>query len=321
MTRVWKDAREGLPHVTGRLRECTMPGAERIIDLSEEPAWLNVDTARLVISRADQARVIIPLADIAALVVSHPQAVMTHAVLAGLAREGGIAVICNEKRMPAAMLLPLEGHFVQGERFTLQAQASLPLRKRLWQSLAKAKIRAQGRALSDLWGDDAGLAQLALTVRSGDPSNVEAEAARRYWPALFRDPAFRRDRDAGGANSLLNYGYAVLRAIIARAVCAAGLHPSLGLHHHNRYDCFCLADDLMEPFRPLVDRAAVRYCVENGAPAEVDRAAKQALIGQLTGRFPTDTGSRQLFDIAGQMAGSLAAVFAGKRKDLALPKL
>ncbi len=298
-----------------------MSGTERIIDLSEEAAWLNVDTARLVISRDEQPRVAIPLAEVAAVVVAHPHAVMTQAALAGLAQEGGIAVICNGKRMPAAMLLPLDGHFAQAERFALQAQASLPTRKRLWQSLVKAKVRAQARALADLWGDDAGLAQLAATVRSGDPANVEAEAARRYWPALFRDPRFRRDRDAGGANVLLNYGYAVLRAIIARATCAAGLHPSLGLHHHNRYNAFCLVDDLMEPFRPVVDRAVVRHCAQHGPVPEVDKAAKQTLIGCLMSRFPTSTGQRTLFDIAGTVAASLAAVFAGERNDLALPEL
>jgi CRISPR-associated protein Cas1 len=299
----------------------TTPGAERIIDLSEEPAWLNVDTSRLVISRDEQPKVSIPLAEVAVLVVAHPQVVMTQAVLAGVAEQGGIAVICDGKRMPAAMLMPLAGHFAQGERFALQAKASLPTCKRLWQSLVKAKIRAQARALADLLGDDAGLPQLADKVRSGDPSNVEAEASRRYWPALFADPRFRRDRDGGGPNALLNYGYAVLRAIVARAVCAAGLHPSLGLQHHNRYDAFRLADDLMEPFRPIVDRAVVTHCARRGLAASLDKEAKAALIGSLMGRFSLGKESRSLFDIAGRTAVSLTAVFSGRRRTLVLPEL
>ena len=274
-----------------------------------------------MISRDEQPKVTIPLPEVAVLVVAHPQVVMTQAVLAGLAEQGGIVVVCDAKHMPAAMLMPLAGHFVQGERFALQAKASLPTRKRLWQSLVKAKIRAQARALTDLRGDDAGLAQLALRVRSGDPSNVEADAARRYWPALFADPRFRRDRHGGGPNALLNYGYAALRAIVARAICAAGLHPSLGLQHHNRYDAFRLADDVMEPFRPVVDRAALIHSVSHAPQVSLDREAKAALVGALMGRFRVAKESRTLFDIAGRTAASLVAVFAGERKTLLLPEL
>jgi CRISPR-associated protein Cas1 len=298
-----------------------MPGIDRIADLSEEPAWLNVDNDCLVISRDGQPKITTPLVEVAVLVVAHPQVVMTQAVLAGLAEQGGMMVICDAKRMPAAMLMPLAGHFVQGERFALQAKASLPTRKRLWQSLVKAKIRAQARVLADVRGDDAGLPQLALRVRSGDPSNVEAEASRRYWPALFADPHFRRDRYGGGPNALLNYGYAVLRAIVARAICAAGLHPSLGLQHHNRYDAFRLADDLMEPFRPIVDRAVVIHCARRESLVSLDKEAKAALIGALMGRFPAGKDRRTLFDIAGRTAASLVAVFAGERRTLALPEL
>jgi CRISPR-associated protein Cas1 len=253
-------------------------------------------------------------------VISHPQVSITQAALAGLAQAGGIAIVCDERHMPAAMLLPLEAHFVQGERFERQAQAPLPTRKRLWQSLVRAKIRAQARLVTGMRGDDGGLAALALRVRSGDPANVEAEASRRYWPLLF-GPGFRRNRDGQDHNRLLNYGYAVLRAIVARAVCAAGLHPSLGLHHHNRYDAFRLADDLMEPYRPVVDGAVVRYCHRHGPLAPLDKQAKAALVGALMGRFTVEDESRTLFDIAARTAASLTAVYAGRRKTLVLPEL
>ncbi len=195
------------------------------------------------------------------------------------------------------------------------------MRKRLWQSVVKAKIQAQARVLTELRGHDARLAKLVAKVRSGDPANIEAEASRRYWPALFLDEGFRRSRHGGRQNRLLNYGYAVLRAIIARAVCAAGLHPSLGLHHHNRYDGFRLVDDLIEPFRPVVDRAVASYCVAHGPEAPLDRQAKAALVGALMGRFTAGKQSRTLFDIAHRTAGSLADVFAGKRRTLLLPEL
>jgi len=294
---------------------------ERIIDLAEEPARLTVRNQCLVIARGEESEITVPLAETAALVVSNPRVSLTQAVLAGLAEAGGIVVICDSRYMPTAMLMPLEAHFAQGERFELQAQAPLPLCKRLWQSVVRAKIRAQARVLRELHGDDGGLVALAPKVRSGDPANVEAEASRRYWPLLFADPGFRRERFVEDQNRLLNYGYAVLRAIMARAVCAAGLHPSLGLHHHNRYDAFRLADDLMEPFRPIVDRMVAIYCEAHGPSAPLDKNAKAVLIGALMGRFAVEGEERTLFDIAARTAASLVAVFAGKRKTLTLPEL
>jgi len=292
----------------------------RIIDLAEEPARLSVRNLCLVIKSGERPETTMPLAEVAALVVSNPCVTLTHAVLAGLAQAGGSVVVCDGRHMPVGMLLPLEAHFTQAERFALQAQAPLPMRKRLWQTVVRAKIHAQGRLLTELRGHDAGLTHLIPRVRSGDPDSVEAEASRRYWPLLFDNPAFRRDRYAPDQNRLLNYGYAVLRAIIARAVCAAGLHPSLGLHHHNRYDAFCLADDLMEPFRPIVDRAVVRYCERRLDSPGLDKDAKAALVGALMRRFKLEGESRTLFDIAARTASSLAAVYARERKALILPE-
>lgn len=293
---------------------------DRTIDISDEPARLSVRNSLLVI-QSDAGEATVPLAEIAVLVVSHPAVTFTHAVLAGLAAAGAGFVACDGRHMPAAMLLPLEGHSTQGERFALQAQVSLPTHKRLWRDIVRAKVRAQGRALADLRGSDLGLLEMARRVPSGDAANIEAQASQRYWRSLFGDPKFRRDREAADQNRLLNYGYAVLRAIVARAICAAGLHPSLGLHHHNRYDAFRLADDLMEPFRPVVDRAVARFCDEHGADAPLDKEAKKALIEALTGRFAVEGESRTLFDIASRAAASLAAVYAGDRKSLALPEV
>lgn len=295
---------------------------ERIVDLSEEPARLSVRHKQMVIQRGegeDKEEITVPLSELVVLVVSHPAVRYTHGALSGLCAGGGVLVLCNEKRLPTGMLLPLEGHYAQAERFAAQAQAPLPVRKRLWRQIVSEKVKAQGRLLSSLGGRDEGLSTLAKKVRSGDPENVEAQASRRYWPALF-GKEFRRNPEAEDQNRLLNYGYAVLRAATARAVCAAGLHPSLGLHHHNRYDTFCLASDLMEPFRPLVDGAVAHLVQEAGPQAPLDKATKGALVSALLKRrFMLEGDSRTLFDVLARAASSLAAALEGRRQKLILP--
>jgi len=291
---------------------------ERIIDLSEEGASLSVNLDRLVIKRGDE-QTTLPLAELAVLIVAHPQVHYTHAVLTGICREGGAFVLCNEKRLPTGMLLPLENHYIQSYRFASQAEATLPTKKRLWKQIVKAKVTAQGRLLARTRGDDFGLSELAKKVRSGDASNIEAQASRRYWPALFGDD-FTRDPDVGGRNSLLNYGYAVLRAMVARAICASGLHPSLGLHHHNRYNPFCLADDLMEPFRPLVDEEVLSVVEHSGENPDLCKETKRKLINALTQkRFAVEGESRGLFDLLAHLASSLASVYLGEGNKLLLP--
>ena len=293
---------------------------ERIIDISEKPAHLHYRNDLLVIERENEPEVTVPLPEVAAVVVAHPRVTFTQSLLSGLASAGGMLVTCDERFLPAAMLLPLQGNFVQAERMARQAKASLPTKKRVWQQIVRAKVAAQGGLLRRLHGSDLGLPKLALRVKSGDTGNIEAQAAQRYWPMLFADETFRRDFEKADQNRLLNYGYAVLRALTARAICAAGLHPSLGLHHHNRYDTFCLADDLMEPFRPTVDAAVVEWVKSFGPGAELDRDAKGALIGALTGgRMAIEGEERTLFDVLARAASSLDDVFAGTRKKLVLP--
>jgi CRISPR-associated protein Cas1 len=218
------------------------------------------------------------------------------------------------------MLLPLQTHSIQTERIIAQASSSLPTRKRLWQQIVRAKIQAQADVLTEFRNTDLGLLALISNVRSGDPANVEAQAARRYWTSLFSCNTFRRDRDAQDQNRLLNYGYAVLRAIIARAICAAGLHPSLGLHHHNKYNAFCLADDLMEPYRPVVDRVVARFVEKHGFESDFDRSARLEMLVSLTGRLDCAGESRTLFDAASRTASSLVGIFLGQQRNLSLPE-
>lgn len=281
----------------------------------------------------------IPFADIAVLVTSHPQISFTQAVLANLAAAGGMLIVSNEKHLPAAMLLPLSTHSTQTERFAKQAAVSLPTRKRAWQQIVQAKLRAQARLLEETNGDDSGLGLMVGKVRSGDPDNLEAQAARIYWQALFGEGEpgsagvpFRRDPEGEGINLYLNYGYAVLRATVARALCASGLHPSLGVHHHNRYDTFCLADDLMEPYRPLVDRVVARLCRQSlgstpnavipaQAEIQLDQNSKKAILEGLLVRYSAEGESRTLFDWVSRSASSLVAVIEGREEQLSLPLL
>ncbi len=292
-----------------------------MIELSDGAASLSVRLDQLAIAREGQAEVTVPLEDIACLVVAHPRVMFTHAVLAGLAARGGAFVVCNERFLPIGMLLPLDAHTTQAEQFAMQAQATQAVKNRLWRQIVQAKVRAQGRLLARLRGDDQGLFGLADEVKVGDRRNVEAQASRRYWAALFPDTGFRRLVEADDENRFLNYGYAILRAIVARAICASGLHPSFGLHHHHRNDAYRLADDLMEPFRPIVDAAVVKVCDEHGADAPMDKATKGVLFEALLGRFLIGDDSRTLFDILSRTAASLAQALAGQRKDLALPEI
>ncbi len=317
---------------------------ERILDFSEQPANLSVRNDLLVIRivaqdslsspAAPQQEVrpqsqnggpavreqIVPLEDIAVLVAAHPQVTFTLAVAAGLARHGGLLLTCDEKRQPAAMMLPLVTHHLQVERYAAQAQLKAPTRKRLWKQIVRAKIAAQARLLEERAGKDFGLRAMAGRVRSGDSGNLEAHAARVYWPALLGE-SFRRSPEGDDVNPFLNYGYAVLRATVARAICAAGLHPTFGLHHSNRYDTFCLADDLMEPFRPLVDRIVARLAVGYQRVPVLDREAKRALLEPLTGRFSDGGETRTLFDWAARTAFSLASVIDGSAARLEIPEL
>jgi len=294
---------------------------ERIIDISDNPAHLHVRNGLLVIDREGEDAATVPLSEVAAVVVAHPRVSFTQSAVSGLAEAGSCLITCDSRYLPAAMMLPMQAHFMQTERLAVQLRASRPTCKRLWQQIVRAKITAQGRLLEALLGSDAGLPALAKRVRSGDPENVEAQASRRYWPRLFADATFRRDRDAGDQNRHLNYGYAVLRALTSRAICAVGLHPSIGIHHHNRYNPFCLADDLMEPFRPVVDRSVAKWLEGHDASEPLDKEAKAALIGTLMGRLSAGGESRTLFDVLGRTASSLVAVLARERKALFLPEV
>jgi CRISP-associated protein Cas1 len=295
---------------------------DRILEISQAAASLHVRYSQLVIEPEDGLPATsTPVSELAVLLISHPRVLMTQAVIASMAENGGMVVVCDQKHLPTAMMLPLQMHTTQTERMARQAQAPAPLRKQLWRQIVRAKIEAQGRLLEKLHGSDSGLRAMAGRVRSGDTGNLEAQASRRYWPALFADPKFRRGREGPDQNSHLNYGYAVLRAVVARALCATGLHPSLGLRHHNRYNPFCLADDLMEPFRPLVDRVVYQWVQEHDPSQPLDKTAKSCILQPILQRYEWEGESRTLFDWIARAASSLAQALMGETRELTIAEL
>lgn len=296
---------------------------DRIIDIAESGAYLRENGGLLEIELRGEkeGRSSVPLGEVAAVILSHPQITCTRGVLSGLMKAGAVVVVCDEQFMPVGMMVPLVGYWAPAQRMAAQVRAGVPMRKRLWQRIVKAKIRAQGAVLKRMRGDDMGLGELARRVRSGDPENLEGQASRIYWPALF-GPNFYRNPGLPDQNRFLNYGYAVLRAAVARAICAAGLHPGVGLHHHHREDAYCLADDLMEPFRPLIDRAVAEMMEEGvAADAPLSKEIKARLIQPVMGRYRLRGEERTLLDILGRLAGSLGEIFEGREKRLNLPDI
>ena len=248
---------------------------DRIVDIATDGLHLSAFRGFLIVERDREELGRVALDDVHALIIhAHGVTWSTNLVVA-LAGRGAVMVLCGANHSPIALTVPIDGHYAQGGRMRAQWEAAEPVRKQLWRQIVKAKIAMQASLLDAVTaeGGDA-LRFLVRRVRSGDPDNQEANAARRYWTALF-GADFRRDREAGGANALLNYGYAVLRATVARSVIAAGLHPSIGLHHKSGVNSFALADDLIEPFRPLVD-AVVLQLTKEGCDA-VTPAAKRSL--------------------------------------------
>lgn len=293
---------------------------KRTIEFSTPGTRLSVTHRQLVIERPDMPKATVPIEDLGVVIVDDARASYTQAVFLELLEAGATIMITGRDHLPAGMMLPLDAHHVLTERHRAQIVASEPTRKRVWQSLVQVKISQQGLVLAHFAGLDAGLAAMARRVRSGDPDNLEAQAAQRYWPVLF-GKAFRRDRAADGTNALLNYGYAVVRAAIARAVVATGLIPSLGVFHKNRSNPFCLADDLLEPYRPFVDWR-VRLLLdehEGQVPALDDRATKATLLSLFNETVLVASRRNPLLVAIQTSAASLGRVLTGNGKTLALP--
>ncbi|WP_338635257.1 type II CRISPR-associated endonuclease Cas1 [Spirobacillus cienkowskii] len=293
---------------------------KRIIDISIQNVRLSSFSELLVIESSN--KVTVPFAEISALIVSSPAVNYTHAVLAKLAEYGCIFVCCDTKHMPIGMLLPLVAHSVQTQRFAKQILATLPFKKQLWKKIIAKKIEAQGYLLLNRREEHFGLLDLCKKVKSGDEGNLEAQAAIIYWKNICKNKQFKRDITAENENMFLNYGYAVLRAVVARSLCACGLNPSIGVFHKGKYNPFCLADDLMEPFRPIIDREVFLIVeAENFTENKLTQDIKQRLIAVLYKKFTVDQEERQLQDIITLSAQSLSKAFVTGQVSLFLPNL
>jgi CRISP-associated protein Cas1 len=288
----------------------------RIVEISGEGRRLSLERGFLAVSGPDGPIGRVPLDDIEAVVAATLAISYSGQVLAALAARGAPVVICGDKFTPVMWLLPVDGHHAQGERMQAQAEAERPKQKRLWAEIVAAKIEAQALALEAIGENASVLKRLKDGIRSGDSGNAEAIAAQHYFPAMF-GKEFRRDRDGGGVNSFLNYGYTVVRAATARAIVAAGLHPSLGLFHKSRGDALRLADDLMEPFRPAVDLKALSLLREGRTSLDV--STKRALVDVLYCDYASAEGRGPLTNCLARLAVSLAQVFLNERKKLAFP--
>lgn len=289
---------------------------DRIVDIATDGRHLSVHRGFLIVEedRAEVGRV--PLDDVHAVIVHAHGTSWTGNLVTALTERGAPIVFCGANHAPIAITLPLEGHHAQNARFRAQWEASKPLAKQLWRRIVSAKIAMQGSLLTarGVAGGEA-FALIARRVKSGDPENLEAQAARRYWPLLMGTD-FRRDRGSPGANALLNYGYAVLRATVARAIVAAGLHPTIGIAHANRGNALALADDLIEPFRPLVD-ALVATLVARGVET-LDPALKRRFAGLIAFDLRIDGEASPVSIAAVRLAQSLARAFETGRPTLQL---
>jgi len=294
---------------------------KKIIEISRERTSLSIKYGQLIIKQDGKETSSIPCEDIGVLLVDNPATNYTHSVFTELLKQGAAVVLCDGNHLPTGMLLPIESNSIQTERYAKQINAKEPLKKKLWQQIVKTKIKHQAKLIKDDTQIHKALTALLSQVRSGDPSNIEARASKLFWSAYIQGLEFRRDAEGGPPpNNLLNYGYMVMRAAVARAICSAGLLPSVGLHHRNRYNAFCLADDLVEPFRGFVE-AKVKEIVEGGDWEELTQTIKARLLEVLYDEVEIADYKGPLMVGLHRTAASLVRCFCGEQKEIELPRI
>lgn len=298
------------------------------------PTYLSLRSEQLVIklpevekgdlpdSFKQEATRTIPIEDIGVIVLDHKQITLTQGVIEKLLENNCALITCGNNRMPVGLMLPLCGNTTQNERFRSQLNISLPLQKQLWQQTVQYKIRNQASVLGGMRGTIVKNMQAWVKeVKSGDPDNLEARAAAYYWRNLFPEiPDFTRNRGGCPPNNLLNYGYAILRAVVARSLVISGLLPTLGIHHHNRYNAYCLADDIMEPYRPYVDELVVKI-VDSGVDcSELTKEIKSQLLTIPVIDVVINGERSPLMIAVGQTTASLYKCFSGELRKIMYPE-
>jgi CRISPR-associated protein Cas1 len=263
----------------------------------------------------------IPIEDIGVVVIDHQQVTITQGLLAALLQNNAAVIICNETHHPEGLMLPLDVHHVQHERFKAQIESSVPLRKQLWQQTVETKICNQAAMLRKIGRDSERLVMMSKNVKSGDPQNVEGRAAFYYWGELFSHlPAFSRSREGEPPNNLLNYGYAILRALTARSLVASGMLPTMGIHHSNKYNAFCLADDIMEPYRPYVDDLVYQIVKSDVEIKELTLEIKKKLFAICSIDINFDGERSPLMVGMQRTTASLAQCFEGEKRKISYPE-
>lgn len=292
------------------------------------PAYLSLRDEQLVINLAadkalpkgEASQVTVPIEDIGLLLLDHTQITLTQALLAKLLEHNVALVTCDASHHPAGLWFNLEGHSLQAQKFRLQAEASQPLKKQLWQQTVVAKISNQAGVLRECTSGHSTLVNYSRAVKSGDSDNQEAKAAAYYWKKLFPEvDGFFRERFGPPPNAWLNYGYAILRAIVARALTGSGLLPALGIHHRNQYNAFCLADDIMEPYRPYVDRQVKQLLHSHGLQDGLPAPVRNALLTLPTADVQLDGKTSPLLNAVSRTTASLARCFEGSSRKILYP--
>ena len=302
-------------------------------------AYLHTKDNQLVIDFADKEKEAktVPIEDIGVVILDAYQLTVSQNLITKLLDNNAALITCNEKHLPQGLMLNLDGNYVQQEKFTSQINASEPLKKNLWQQTVKAKIRNQANLLVSIVSQGLTSSQTLTTttrpikvdnmiyweksVRSGDPDNYEGRAAAFYWKKVFVDYIhdFKRGRFEEEPNNLLNYGYAILRAVVARSLVGSGLLPTLGIHHHNKYNAYCLADDIMEPYRPYVDKVVLKIVEEEEDIYDLNPAIKQKLLMIPALDVVIEEKKSPLMVAMQRTTASLAACFEGSSRRILYP--
>jgi len=287
------------------------------------PAYLKTRNEQLVIEMQDSGETrSVPIEDIGLLILDHQQITITQALLAKLLANNTAVITCDDTHHPTGMLFNLDGHTLQSQKFQAQIEASIPLKKQLWQQTVTRKIENQAALLQHEKEEYRLLLTYAREVKSGDSDNHEAKAAAYYWKRVFPDFLdFRRERYGPPPNNLLNYGYAILRALVARGLTSSGLLPTLGIHHRNQYNAYCLADDIMEPYRPFVDKVVCHIIRGNGKFLEMTPSMKKTLLEIPAMDVRIDGQKSPLMNAVQRTTASLTKCYEGKARKILYPEL
>ena len=295
------------------------------------PTYLKTSNQQLIaeLQKEERETHSVPVEDIGIIILDHPQITITQGLLERLLEKNVGLITCDATHHPVGLMMNMEGHTLMSQKHQVQVEASAPLKKQCWQQTVSAKIDNQARLLSALGKENKYLITLRDKVKSGDSDNCEAQAAVYYWKQLFADiPGFRRERYGPPPNNLLNYGYAILRALMARALVGSGLLPSLGIFHRNQYNAYCLADDIMEPYRPSVDALVCRILHGHPIPPEPTKAGdvltpalKRELLMIPVLDVLMENKQKPLQVAAQRTAASLSACFAGQERSILYPEL